>query len=258
MQNALIGHTGFVGGNLQAQHPEGALFNSKNFRQMENQAFGDVICAGVSARKWWANKNPEEDLVNIQSLMDTLEKASAQRFILISTIDVYPVQQEADEGFDCKEQENHPYGAHRLMFEEFCQSHFSQCFIIRLPGLFGDGLKKNVIFDLLNDNCLEMINPSSSFQYYDLSGLWNDIQTVLKADVRLVNFFTEPVSTVEILDRFFPGKPVGEKPLPEMHYDLRTRHGGVFGQDAPYMCQRDVVLDRLGRFITDDHRAKSK
>ena len=120
---------------------------------------------------------------------------------------------------------------------------------MRLPGLFGDGLKKNVIFDLLNDNCLEMINSKSSFQYYYLKNLWLDIQVAINANAKLVNLFTEPVSTAEILQQFFPDKLVGQNPVPEAHYDLVSSYANLWGKKGNYIYTKDEVVDQLNDFI---------
>ena len=49
---ALIGNTGFVGGNLLRQQPFDALFNSKNIDDIAGRSFDLVVCAGVRAEKW--------------------------------------------------------------------------------------------------------------------------------------------------------------------------------------------------------------
>jgi len=247
--NGLIGHTGFVGGNLARQFAFDACFNSKNFREMAGREFDLLVCAGVSAVKWRANKEPEADRRGIEVLEQTLAQTRAKRFVLISTIDVYPETRGHDEDYDCGSKPNHPYGAHRLAFERFVADHFDGALIVRLPGLFGEGLKKNVVYDLINDNCLEMINPRTTVQYYDLSDLWADIETALRHDLRLVNLFNEPIASQTILDRFFPGKPVGGKPAPEAHYDLRSKHAALFGGRNGYIRNAAETLAAMGRFI---------
>jgi hypothetical protein len=249
MKNALIGYSGFVGGNLESQRKFEYRYNSKNFREMRGQSYDEVVCAGVSAVKWLANKEPEKDAAAIQELQDVLSTVKAKRFILISTIDVYPITRDKDETFDCKSIENHAYGDHRLEFEDFCTRQFSECYVIRLPGLFGAGLKKNVIYDLLEDNCLDMINVASSFQYYDLVNLWSDIEKIIESDIRLINIFTEPVSTGTIIDRFFPGKTVGESAVPEVHYDLKTCYARLWGKKGPYAYSSKEIMAQLEQFI---------
>lgn len=255
MGSGLIGYTGFVGSNLARQHKFDQLYNSKNFREMEGAHFEELVCAGVYAVKWMANKEPEKDKQRLMMLQDVLETVSAERFILISTIDVYPVIQDKDERFDCSSMENHAYGTHRLEFERFCMSHFENCLVLRLPGLFGQGLKKNVIYDLLNDNCLEMNNAKSSFQYYYLDNLWTDINLAIKAKLQLLNLFTEPVPTSEVINRFFPGKEVGQNPSPEIHYDLHTMHGGLRDKQGKYLYSQDEVLNQMGEYINNYSRS---
>jgi hypothetical protein len=249
MTSALVGYTGFVGSNLMRQRTFGACFNSKNFKEMTGRAFTEVICAGVSAVKWKANKEPEQDLAGIRALQEVLSTVSVDRFILISTIDVYPRTADADEDFDCHSLANHAYGTHRLAFEDFCRSRFADCLVVRLPGLFGPGLKKNVIFDLLANNCLEMINRSSSFQYYDLARLSADIERASTIGLSLINLFTEPLATSEIIDSLFAGKQVGQKPSPEAHYDLHTRHAHHWGKNGRYIYSKLEILDDLRAYL---------
>ena len=112
-RTALIGYTGFVGGNLNNQYKFTDLYNSKNFQEMKEQEYDIVVCAGVSAVKWMANKEPEKDLASIKALEKILKTIRAKRFILISTIDVYPIAHGKDEDFDCSNVETHAYGTHR-------------------------------------------------------------------------------------------------------------------------------------------------
>ena len=257
MQDALIGHTGFVGSNLLEQRNFDLHFNSKNFRDMSASNFDAVVCAGVSAVKWKANKEPDQDWQNVSQLQEVLATTTARHFVLISTIDVYPVIAGKDESYNCSEESNHSYGTHRLRFEQFCQSHFPQCTVIRLPALFGPGIRKNVIFDLLNNNCLEMINPDCSFQYYPLNRLWSDIAKTIDLGLPLVNLFTEPIQTSSILNRFFPESEVGQKAGPEVHYDLHTMHAAHWGNAGRYIMDSDEVLTQLESFVKTYERSES-
>ena len=121
--------------------------------------------------------------------------------------------------------------------------------IVRLAGLFGPGLVKNIIYDLLNNNILEKIEPRSRFQFYDLERLWSDIQVVLDNNIRLIHLFPEPISTGDILDAFFPGTEVGSDPMPIASYDLQTQHAQVFGGKDGYIYSKSEVMERLSHFI---------
>ena len=250
MSDALVGHTGFVGGNLIRQHEFAALYNSKNIGDIRGRAFDTIVFSGAQAKKWWANQNPEADLAGIDNAIENMRDVSARRVILISTIDVLPQRAGIDEDFDCASVENHAYGKHRLRLEQAMTSMFDQVNIVRLPALFGPGLKKNVIYDLMHDNILETINPASAFQYYDLTRLWRDIEFVVAHDLPLVHLFPAPVATQKILDAFFPDKLVGAKAAAEAQYDYRTKYDSLFGRSDGYIAGADDVLASLGAFIS--------
>src|SRR3954453_14136055 len=76
-RRALIGHTGFVGSNLDDPFRFSARFNSRDIGEIEGQSFDEVVCAGVSAKKWIANKDPDADWAAIASLIRKLETIKA-------------------------------------------------------------------------------------------------------------------------------------------------------------------------------------
>src|SRR4051812_7530555 len=120
MADALIGDTGFVGGNLLLQRDFGDRFNSRNIAEIEGRSYELVVCAGAPAVKWKANKEPGPDLENLQNLMKRLERVRAKRFVLVSTIDVYPTPVDVDEATPVLATDAQPYGKHRRMLETFC------------------------------------------------------------------------------------------------------------------------------------------
>jgi dTDP-4-dehydrorhamnose reductase len=248
MTAALIGHTGFVGGNLARQHPFDACFNSRNFRDMAGQRFELLVCAGLPAAKWLCNREPEADWARIAALQDVLARVEARHVVLISTIDVYASPEGVDERTPIDAGAGHAYGRHRLLFERFIESRFPDVLVARLSGLFGPGLKKNVIFDLLHDNCLDAINPASRFQWYDLARLWRDLERCRALGLRLVNLVNEPVPTGAILTRFFPAK-VRAGTSPAVAYDVRSREADRLGGAGGYLQGQDEVLADLGRFV---------
>ncbi len=249
MLSALIGYSGFVGSNLAAQHAFSDSFNTGNIEKISGREYELIVCAGVSAVKWMANKEPELDMRGINRLLENLEKVKTRHFILVSTIDVYPNPVGVDENVNPFGLDNHAYGKHRCLVEKFVLEKFPECTIVRLPGLFGNGLKKNIIYDLLNDNCLEMINTGSSFQYYFLDRLWDDIEKAREHRLSVINFATEPVPTQNILDRFFPDKQVGSKAVPISNYDFRSIHADLWGGTGGYLYSREEVLKDLELYI---------
>lgn len=248
MTSALIGYTGFVGGFLAGHERFDLLVHRSNLDLLRHRSLDRVVCAGLPAAKWIANREPDADRANMDLLCRTLRTVTASSFVLISTIDVYPRTRDADEVFDCSALPNHAYGRHRLEFEQVVRERFPHAVILRLPALFGPGLRKNVLFDLMTGNQLEKVNPASSFQWYPLERLPQDIERAERHEIGLVNLFTEPLATGAILDRCFPEAQVGAESQPAVHYDLHTRYAQVFGGTDRYVMSAASALDAIGSF----------
>nr|WP_234416930.1 NAD-dependent epimerase/dehydratase family protein [Loktanella sp. Alg231-35] len=97
-----------------------------------------------------ANTLPDRDKAQIDALCQRIAAIKAKRFVLISTIAVLADFAGQDDEATTAFQEVTAYGRHRRALEAFCSAHFDDCLILRLPALFGAGLKKNFLFDLLN------------------------------------------------------------------------------------------------------------
>ena len=249
MTSGLIGSTGFVGGNLAAAARYDVEVHRANVDLLRDRHFDRLVCAGLPAAKWIANRDPDADRANVERLQNVLATVSAERFVLVSTIDVYPGTVGVDEDTDCAHVPNHAYGAHRLRFEQFVRARFPAATIARLPALFGPGLKKNVVYDLLHDNALDAINPASRFQWYPVARLAADLATLESHRIPLVNLVTEPIATRMIVERFFPDKKVGAQAGASAAYDVRTRHAALFGRRNGHMLGADAVLDELGAYV---------
>jgi nucleoside-diphosphate-sugar epimerase len=254
MTAALIGHTGFVGGNLRDQFRFDALFHSSDIEDIAGRHFDLLVCAGAPAAKWKANQDPSADRAGLSRLCRALAKVSAREVILISTVDVFGDPQGADEGVTPRGAT--PYGQHRLELEEFITSHF-QSLVVRLPALFGPGLKKNAIYDLLNDNQVDRIDSRAVFQFYDVRRLWADVAAARRAGLALVHFATEPASMAEVAAAAFGRHFHNELPGKPARYDFRTRHAHLFGHQGGYLRTRAEVLVDLADFVARE-RAKKR
>jgi len=243
MSNALIGFSGFVGTTLLRQQHFEFCYRSTNISDIEGHSFEQVVCAGAPAQKWLANQKPEEDRQTIDRLMGALEKVHCQRFILISTVDVFKHPIGVDESTPVDVSGLHPYGLHRRILEEFVESRFSNHLIVRLPGLVGPGLRKNVIFDFLNQNDLHRIDSRGIFQFYPTVNLWPDIQAALEAHLNLVHLTAEPMSVADVAKNGFGMAFVQEFEGRSAVYDMRTVHAKLFVASGDYQyTQRESLL----------------
>ena len=232
MTNALIGYTGFVGSILLRQLHFQDRYRSTNIHEIENREFAVVVCAGAPAQKWIANQYPEDDRKKIDSLIAHLRTIKCKTFILISTVDVFKEPIGVDESTPVEEIGLHAYGLHRRLLEKFVEQNFSNHLIVRLPGLVGPGLRKNVIFDFLNNNNLHAIESRGVFQFYPMVNLWFDIQKALEAGLSLVHLTAEPISVSDVSLHGF-GKPFTQTLAnPPARYDMQTLHAQIFGSQA--------------------------
>jgi nucleoside-diphosphate-sugar epimerase len=247
--NALIGDTGFVGGTLLQQRDFGSTYNSRNIETIRGRKFDYLVCAGVSAAKWIANRNPEQDWRNIGRLLDSLKAATVRHFILISTIDVYREPNGLTENDAPAVERLQPYGLHRLKIEQFVRENFVSHTIIRLPALFGAGLRKNALYDLINLNQVEKIVPNAEFQWYPVRRLADDIDRIRAAEIDLINITAEPIAMEDIRARFFPAVQIGPPASSPPRYDLRSIHDSLLGGHGGYHFSRRQIFDEMAAFI---------
>ena len=148
--DAIIGHTGFVGGMLARQHGFSTHFNSSNVSDIVGREFDTLVCAAAPGSMFTANREPQRDREQINALLENLKEVRSRRFVLISSIAVLANFAGRDDEGSKAFQEELAYGRHRRALEAFVEDAFEDSLIVRLPALFGQGLRKNFIFDLLN------------------------------------------------------------------------------------------------------------
>ena len=205
--DGIIGHTGFVGSNLIKSMKFDYMYNTKNISQISEHEYNLLVCSGIPSLKWYANKYPKEDLENIDKLIECLDDVNCENFVLISTIDVYEETFNNQSHVKCSEN-HHSYGRNRHHAEIELKKIFGdKLVILRLPAVFGNNLKKNVLYDLMNNELYGRLNLCDKYQWYDVRELWKDIDFVLKDKFKFfveLNLFSEPIVLKEIVDKFFP------------------------------------------------------
>jgi len=95
----------------------------------------------MSSKKYWASKNPYSDFQKSVCLTtDLVYNWNYDKFIQISTISVTEIENK------------HPYAINKKAAEIIAS--FAKSLIVRLGAIYGDGLSKGSLFDLLNSNKL--------------------------------------------------------------------------------------------------------
>lgn len=224
--NAVIGHTGFIGSILK-KDISGDYFNRENINSLCNKSYNIVYCAGVSAIKWYANKHPEEDKKNIDDLFRNLINLKCKKFVLISTISIY---------------DNEPYGINRKNFEDDLIKIFKdRLLIVRLPAVFGDGIKKNLLFDILNNSLISKINIKDKYQWYNVNNIKFDIDKFLDSDKQIVELYPEPITNKELISIFSKEIDIIDDEKNSYIQNRIPKEG--------YFYSSDKVINELKKFI---------
>ena len=252
----LIGNSGLVGSTLKNTIKFDYEFNSKNLLDLlkvndTNQSSLYLAC--LPATKWVVNKNPKKDFDNIKNIVDVICQKEFKKVILISTIDVY-------HGSALKSNEDSVpivkdlnYGSNRYIFEILISQTVKSADIktFRLPAVFNSKIKKNILYDLIHNNNVSLINKNSCFQWYNLDALSFDIESLsAKFSSELVfNLFSEPLNT-EVIVNLFP-KLSSQVPFLEnkIEYDFQTKYN-----PTGYIKNQQAVLSEIKSFINEFSR----
>jgi hypothetical protein len=248
----IIGNTGLVGKTICETIKFDHYFNTSNINTFNTIAKdGDeLFLSCLPATKWSVNKNIIEDIQNIYNIITLISGVTYSKVTLISTIDVY-----GDSPFESNE--SYPinvskltYGNNRYLFEllisEFVKTN--ELKIFRLPALFNKHIKKNILFDLINQNNLESINSNSQFQWYNLNNLPKDINKYsLKYPNEVIfNLFTEPINTMDIVN-LFPNLINNVSFLDnKIVYNFTTQY-----HTSGYISDKETVLSEIKQLINE-------
>jgi len=310
---ALIGHTGFVGSILARLTPFRAGYNSANIADSAGQSFDTVVCAAAPGSMLEANTAPEQDRAKIHTLIDQLSAIKTDRFILISSIAVLADFAGGDDEGTSAFQTELAYGRHRRELEAFVEDRFANHLIVRLPALFGEGLRKNFIFDLMNPvpsmlkpdriadlkaaldtnlaglvedlytpdtgtgmlrldrkglsadkrrraleeavselgfSATQFHHPATTYQYYEMGGLWSDIGVALEHGLTHLHLVSQPLAAARI-HKALIGRDMPETGARLHREDMRTRHADLWGSQGPYQFSADGTLASLTAFFAE-------
>lgn len=250
MKHTLVGNTGFVGRNLAAATQFDALYNSTNIAESFGADNGLVVYSGMPCDEAAAAADPAADRKLAEGAMANIERMKPQKLVLISTTSVYTRCAGVYE--DSKiEGEGPAYGHNRYLLEGWARQLYPDALIVRLPALFGDGLAKNYIYDLIvqDKEAISRTDSRSVFQFYDLANLWADINRCLKIDILLANFATEPVEAGALYHFLFGEEFENRLEVPPVRCDVRTRYGREFGGHDDYLADRTEVVACIAKFV---------
>lgn len=249
MKSCLIGYSGLIGSTLCKSHDFIDMYRKSNIHEIKNKAYDLVICAGAPAEKWRANLNPLQDEKNIDLLINNLNNIKAKKFVLISTVDVFGNSNNVDEKSIITNANNYPYGINRRKLELYIMKKFKNHIIIRLPALVGNGLKKNALFDIKNNNNIHLIDSRNIYQFYPLENLWKDITKTFKLEKNLIHLTSEPIS-IELIYSLLIKKEFKNHILKDpIKYNMKSIYSEKFYGLPNYQYDKKNVLDCILEYL---------
>ena len=242
----LIGNTGLIGKTLKDSIKFDIEINSSNINELLNTDINnyDLYLSCLPATKWIINKNPIEDYKNLLDIYSMISKYHYNKIILFSTIDVY-----SDSPFLVDETYNPNikdinYGSNRYTFELLVSKlKYNQIQIFRLPALFGNKIKKNILFDLLNNHNIDQINFNSTYQWFNLDDLFFTINN-MKDISGSINLFSQPLDSNCFIELFNITK--GNKSSTKIEYNYKTKYSST-----GYIKSSKEVFEEISRFVHD-------
>lgn len=168
----ILGGKGFVGSAFARHCRRSGLSHTvidiDNYRDHVGGGCEIFINANGNSKKFLAREDPVREFrESVESVRTSLVDFKAERYVHLSTGDVYP---------DCSSPETtredmeidialqSPYGFHKYLAEQCVRHAAKRWLIIRMGGFVGPGLKKNPVYDILHGGPL-WVDPESRLEY---------------------------------------------------------------------------------------------
>jgi hypothetical protein len=130
---------------------------------------------------------------------------------------------------------------------------FKDLHIIRLPGMYGPGLKKNLIFDLKNNRQTPQLNRDSEFQYFDVRDIPSTLELMIAQGIRCLNLATEPLSVGSLLEEVFGHKPSDDFNEPANMYKMESLYSQeISGRSGPYHKSKAEIKTSIKVWVESD------
>jgi nucleoside-diphosphate-sugar epimerase len=254
----VIGGEGFVGSAFLRLFTELALphrvITRANFHEFEGQSCDVLINANGNSKKFMADRDPNWEFdASVVSVVKSLNVIKAGTYLHLSTGDVYPQQDSPeitteDQALDVSKMSR--YGLHKYVAETMVRGSHPRHLIFRMGGFVGPGLKKNAIFDMLNDAPV-WLHPDSELQFISTDAAARIMWEVAKKGVRntTLNLGSSGVVRIgDIYERLAP-KSDFQPEARRVRFEISTdKLAAAFGTDLPTTAAEvDAFLKMFGR-----------
>ncbi len=185
---ALFGANGFVGKSLLSSLSATGKYHvvpvtRDNYVASMGKFYNIIINAAMPAARFWAKNNPDKDFQEtVGKTANILYGCTFDKFVQISTV-------------SARCQLDTVYGRHKLAAEKLC--NYGNNLIIRLSSMFGSGLKKGVLIDMLKGQKV-FIDKESRYSFCSVDFVGNYISSHLDLNGIIEVGASNTVSMIDI------------------------------------------------------------
>lgn len=235
----VLGGDGFVGSalvrllrHLEVEHE---VISRVNFASYAGRSCDILINANGNSRKFMADKDPSWEFdASVVSVVNALNTIRSGTYVHLSTGDVYPSQRLPEETLedlvpDVAKMSR--YGLHKYVAETLVRGCHKNWLIFRMGGFVGPGLKKNAIFDMLNDAPV-WLDPDSELQFISTDSAARIIWSVVEGGTRneIMNLGASGVIALRAIHKQIGSRSAFQVDAPVVRFELsieklRAIHG---------------------------------
>lgn len=100
-------------------------------------------------------------------------------------------------------------------------------------------------------SALNFTDSRGTFQYYNLSNLWHDIEMVVEHNIRRLNLATEPVTIAELYHELTGEEFVNELPKEVPYFNYKTKYAQLWNGKNGYILEKEAVLADVKAYVKE-------
>jgi nucleoside-diphosphate-sugar epimerase len=254
----VIGGGGFVGSAyirlFDRLGIECASINRANYAEHVGRNCDVLINANGNSQKYLAERDPKTEFdASVRTVVHSLEDFRAGIYVFLSTGDVYVSQERPEvtrEELVLDPRQMSRYGLHKFMAESFVRALHPNWLIIRMGGFVGPGLRKNAIFDMLNDKPV-WLDLNSELQFISTDHAAEIVWTLVNKGIRndTLNLAAKGVMRLGNIYQRLGLKSTLDLAVKKVRFEISTENlERLYGKELP------KTADEVGAFLKSLNR----